>query len=465
MNQANPLPDWLTHAIRYIDTWLAFQMRLTEQPGCAFAVAQGGQVICERAYGYADLSSTEPLTPQHQFRAASHSKAFTAALVMRLREQGKLRLDDPIGDHVDGLTVAVAGLTIGQLLSHSSGLTANGTDQSYWNDRAPWPDQAALREQLAQPLILEPGAQHKYSNIGYGLLGLLIEAITGVPFIRAMNDHLIAPAGLASTLPDWSETNAAPFCSGHASKHPRPQHANRGEHRASTRTIIPGINLTNALACATGFVTTVGDLAQFFGRLSPDAASLILTPASRREMLRKHWRLEPSTTESYYGFGLWISTIDELDSFGHAGSFQGYQSRTCVVPALGLSLSVMINSIDGPASSWLETLVHILHHYHQAGPTHPDLADWAGRWWNLWGPVDLVPIGDAVVCVGSDSSNPFTDPEEIEIFSATQGRFRRSEAYRLCGEPVERITAPDGRNITLRIAGDEYVTEEEFTKG
>ena len=75
----------------------------------------------ERAFGTANLGTGEALTPRHRFRVASHSKSFTAAGIMKLREQRKLKLDDAAGDYVEGLHRDVARATIAQLLSHTAG--------------------------------------------------------------------------------------------------------------------------------------------------------------------------------------------------------------------------------------------------------------------------------------------------------------------------------------------------------
>src|SRR5437899_8511647 len=113
---------WLGAALDYIPHWLEFQMRQSEQPGCVIAAAQRGRIVLERAFGHADLIAGTTLTPRHRFRVASHSKTFTASGIMRLREQGKLRLDDPVGQYLGDLHKAVARVTIAQLLSHSAGL-------------------------------------------------------------------------------------------------------------------------------------------------------------------------------------------------------------------------------------------------------------------------------------------------------------------------------------------------------
>src|SRR5438045_493946 len=97
-------PAWLSPALAYIPAWPDYQVRATEQPGCALAVAWGAEVVLDVAFGHADLVAGAPLTPRHRHRVASHSKSFTAAAVMKLREQGRVKLDDTAGQYVRGLS-------------------------------------------------------------------------------------------------------------------------------------------------------------------------------------------------------------------------------------------------------------------------------------------------------------------------------------------------------------------------
>src|ERR1700733_5911563 len=115
------MESWLPPAIDYVSSWIEFQFPASHQPGCAIAIAHRGKVVAEYAFGHADLDSGERLTPRHRFRIASHSKSFTASGIMKLREKRKLRLDDPVGQHVSGLHAKIAETTIAQLLSHSGG--------------------------------------------------------------------------------------------------------------------------------------------------------------------------------------------------------------------------------------------------------------------------------------------------------------------------------------------------------
>jgi CubicO group peptidase (beta-lactamase class C family) len=123
------MQKWLEPGLDYISRWLEFQMTMSEQPGCVIAIAQKNRIVLERAFGYADLSKGLPLTPRHRFRIASHSKTFTAAGVLKLREQRKLKLDEEVGTYLaTNLHPRIARTTVGQLLSHSAGIVRDGED-------------------------------------------------------------------------------------------------------------------------------------------------------------------------------------------------------------------------------------------------------------------------------------------------------------------------------------------------
>jgi D-alanyl-D-alanine carboxypeptidase len=164
-------PAWLAPALAYIPQWLDYQMRSTEQPGCALAVACKGEVVLDVAFGWADQIAGEALTPRHRFRVASHSKSFTATAIMRLRERGRLKLDDTAGQYVSGLHPDIAKATLAQLLSHTAGVIRDGPEPAYWVDRKPFLDEASLRAELALAPAIEAGMRLKYSNHGFGLLG------------------------------------------------------------------------------------------------------------------------------------------------------------------------------------------------------------------------------------------------------------------------------------------------------
>ncbi len=117
------MEDWLQRAVAYVPAWIDYQLRNPEQIGCLLAIVHEGDLVLEYAAGSANLATGELLTPRHRFRIASHSKSFTAAGLMLLRERGRLKLDDTIGAFIPGLHDDVAQATLAQVMSHSAGLT------------------------------------------------------------------------------------------------------------------------------------------------------------------------------------------------------------------------------------------------------------------------------------------------------------------------------------------------------
>lgn len=441
------MPPWLSPALDYIPQWLAYQMRQSEQPGCSVAVAHRGEVVLEQAFGHPDLARQELLTPRHRFRVASHSKTFTAAAMLKLREQGRLRLDDPAGQYVEGLHPEVAQVTLAQLLSHSAGLFRDGEDCSYWSDEAPFPDAGQLRADLALPPAITPNTRFKYSNHGFGLAGLVIEAIAGEPYVQYVQREIVDAAGLTETLPEFSGSDAA-MARGHSLKLP-----------LGHRVVFPGETSTRAMAAATGFVSTAADLARFFGQLSPTAEQSVLSAASRRELARPQWRDRHTTWPVSYGLGVIGGTLHGWEWFGHGGGFQGYLTRTAVVPARDISVSVLTNAADGLSTPWLDGVLHILQTFADAGAPTPELADWTGRWWSVWGPVDLVPVGGRVLVAMPNLPQPLEKATELTITGADSGAISLAGGFRSHGEPVRRERDANGIVREVWLAASRMVPE------
>jgi len=427
------MEPWLQPALDYSVAWLDLQMRQSRLPGCIVAVAGGPRVVLERAFGHADLARGEKLTPRHRFRIASHSKSFTAAGIMKLREQGKLRLDDPAGRFVGDLHPKVARATIAQLLSHTAGLIRDGADAGFYDDSRPWPTAAEMMAELTKPPVIEPNTRFKYSNYGYALLGAVIETITGEPYRAWIKREIIDAAGLRETLPDMPLSKRTPFARGHTP-----------ELLLSQRLVIPGDYEAGAAAPAGGFISTAADLARWFAQLAPEAKTSVLSAASRREMTRRHWRTPHSSAEQHYGFGITSGTLSGWDWFGHGGGLQGYISRTAVIPARGLTICALTNSTDGWAGFWVDGIMHILRTFAARGAPARRVRDWSGRWWSSWGAIDLVPIGNMVLTANPYMGNPFMDASEIEISGRDRGRITLANGYGSHGEPVRRVRDKSG---------------------
>jgi CubicO group peptidase (beta-lactamase class C family) len=442
------MDNWLKPALYYIPQWLDYQMRELEQPGCVITIVRQGRVVLDQAFGYADIVERIPLTPRHRFRVASHSKSFTAAGIMKLREEGALGLDDRVGKYVESLHPDIAEATIAQLLSHSAGIVRDGSNSDQWQDRRPFLDLAGLQAGLAAAPVIEGNTRFKYSNHGYGLAGLVIEAITETPYRSWIKTAIIDAAGLDETEPDMPVADEVPVAHGHSSRLP-----------LGRRVVIPGHNPTNALASATGFVSTARDLARFFAQLDPAAKESVLAVGSRREMVRGRWRNPHSSIERYYGLGIMSGNTAEWEWFGHSGAFQGFTSRTVVLSDPGIAVSLVTNAVDGLADRWVDGAIDILATFAKHGAPTNEVRDWTGRWWSLWAAVDLVPMGGKVMVAAPSLANPFTDASEISISGKDSGHLSLASGLARHGEDVLRIRAADGKVEEVRLGGVRLLPE------
>jgi D-alanyl-D-alanine carboxypeptidase len=137
-----------------------------------------------------------------RFRVGSVTKTFTAAIVLQLVEEGALRLDDTLADHLAGVVPRGDEITIRQLLLHRSGL-ANFTDYRPWMERTSRSSTNrpidSLRFAASEPLIFEPGSQWSYSNTNYIALGLVVESVTGHSYVEELEERILEPLGLDDT--------------------------------------------------------------------------------------------------------------------------------------------------------------------------------------------------------------------------------------------------------------------------
>ncbi|MGE0151708.1 MAG: serine hydrolase domain-containing protein [Reyranellaceae bacterium] len=438
----------LRAALDYVPQYLDFQMRSSQQPGCSVAIAHKGKVVFERAYGFANAVTGRELTPRHRFRVASHSKSFTAAGILKLREAGKVKLDDRAGEYVEGLHGEVARATIAQLLSHSAGIIRDGADSGQWADRRPFLDADELRAALAVKPVLQTSARFKYSNHGYGLIGLIIEAVAGQDYNKWIAQNVVGPAGLMETTPDMPLPRGAKLATGHSGRLP-----------LGRRVAIPGRNPTYALASATGFVSTAADLARFYAQLDPAAKKSFLSAESRREMVRRQWRDPHSSLERYYGLGTISGATAGWDHVGHSGGFQGFITRSGALPGHELSLSVLTNAADGLSHFWFDGIVNILATFAKNGAAKGAAKSWAGRWWSLWGCTDLVPMGEKVMVALPGLFNPFMDASEIKPTKRDAGVIALAGGYASHGENVRRVRNAAGRVTELWMSGNKLLSE------
>jgi CubicO group peptidase (beta-lactamase class C family) len=328
-------------------------------PGVVYGLIHDGDLVHVRGLG--TLRVGEDVTPDARsvFRIASMTKSFTAAAVLSLRDDGLLRLDDPIDRYVSELealrypTTDSPRITIRHLLTMTAGFP---TDDP-WGDRQQGLDLADFSAILRGGLSFAwaPGTRFEYSNTGYGILGRLITNVAGREYREVVRDRLLAPLGMHET--------------GYLEEEVEHERLARGYIWRDGTFVEEPMDPYGALAAMGGIFTTVEDLSHwvtgfldaFPPRDDPDDRHP-LSRASRREMQQpmvpEAVRLSHTSADAmpeveglHYGFGLFqLDDVRFGRTIGHSGGYPGFGSHMRWHPASGLGVIVFANHRYGPAS-------------------------------------------------------------------------------------------------------------------
>jgi CubicO group peptidase (beta-lactamase class C family) len=182
-------------AIQHLDDYVRAQMVERHIPGMGLAVIRNGRIDKIGAYGHADLSFNVKVLPTTLFSVASTTKTFTAVAIMMLVEAGKLRLDDGIGQYLEGLPPLWRDVPIRRLLNHTSGLPDDAVDQYTTNTIADTPD-GVLQLLRDRPMDFVPGTASRYNQTNFLLLGRLIEKLSGQSFTQFCAERMFKPLNL-----------------------------------------------------------------------------------------------------------------------------------------------------------------------------------------------------------------------------------------------------------------------------
>jgi serine-type D-Ala-D-Ala carboxypeptidase/endopeptidase len=342
-------------ADRIAARWFANQWA----PGLVVGVIRDGELDHVAGFGTLRVGEDAPPSADSIFRIASMTKSFTAATVLLLRDEGRLRLDDPIAMHVPeltdlhGPTADSRPVTIRQLLTMTAGFP---TDDP-WGDRQQGLDLerfgALLRGGLS--FAFAPGTRFEYSNLGYGILGRLITNVAGREYREVVRERLLAPLGMRS--------------SGYLAEELPVDRLAHGYVRRDDAWLPEPMDPYGALASMGGLFTTVRDLSAwvlgfldaFPPRDEPEAGHP-LGRASRREMQQPmtHDRLRPipvspdvgaQAEAEAYGFGLFVVHDLRLGRvISHSGGYPGFGANMRWHPASGLGVITLANGRYAPAT-------------------------------------------------------------------------------------------------------------------
>jgi CubicO group peptidase (beta-lactamase class C family) len=283
--------------------------------GLSIAVFEHGKAVLAKGYGSADVESGVPAAADTSYPIASVSKHFTAAAILRLADQGRLSLDDPLSRFFPAARPAIGCLTLRHLLDHSSGLTRPG----------PAPRAAALSVLRRGGTALPQGQDWDYSNYNFSLLGLVIEQATGTDYARYVRDVLAVPLGLTGT--GYCEDGTAVPGRGR-------------DYQSGRRAITPTSYWTEAhFFAAGGLCSTVLDLVRWESALE---AGRVVSPAMLRAM-RTPTRL-PGGLEAGYGFGTRLGFTGGRLKLGHTGGGQSNKAVLARYAGQDVTVAVLLNT-------------------------------------------------------------------------------------------------------------------------
>ena len=370
---------WLAAALDYIPRWIEFQMQASQQPGCLLAIAHRGKIVLERAFGTANLDTGEALTPRHRFRVASHSKSFTAAGIMKLREQGKLKLDDAAGHYRRG---------------PASGGRARHHRATALAQRRPHPRRRRRRPVLRPPAVTQRGAsarrpetaarhraEHAHEILQPRLSACSASSsrqITGEPYAKWIKREIVDAAGLTETTPDMPLRRGTPFARGHS-----------GRILLGRRLVIPGDYPRNAIGAGGRLRLDRGrSRALFRAAFAAGAPERDLggeparndAPAVAQSELRHRAAITvsaPSAARSTAGTGSAIPAACKAISRAPASAAAG---------AHGLGAHQRDRRLG---HVWVDGVVHICRPSRATARRSRKTKDWSGRFWT--------PVGRASI--------------------------------------------------------------------
>jgi CubicO group peptidase (beta-lactamase class C family) len=328
-------------------------------PALVYGVVVDGKLVLSGGLGYANLDKKTPADTKSLFRIASMSKSFTALAILKLRDEGKLRLDDPVSDYLPemkGLTMLTTdapAITIRHLLTHAAGFP----EDNPWGDRQLADSDEQLRELAREGISFSsvPGIQFEYSNLGFALLGQIVQVVSGVDFQSYMKEHVFKPLGMNNTVYEYSEVPEGKLALGYG--------------WAEEGWVNIPLEHHGAYGAMGGLITSIEDFTAYVAlHLSawPPRSGEETGPLKRSSLREMHqpWNFSslmadfqypsgrkcPSATA--YAFGLrWMMDCNGNVMVGHSGGLPGFGSNWTMMPDYGLAVMSFDNRTYGGTSA------------------------------------------------------------------------------------------------------------------
>jgi len=299
-----------------IDDYIMAQVRQLHIPGVSLAIVRDGRTIKAQGYGFANIELKAPATKDTVYEIGSNTKQFTAAAIMMLVEEGKVRLEDPITKYFPEAPQTWRGITIRHLITHTSGIQ-NHVAVPRWLDvfrtnlafeTTPTRDDL-LKMFFKLPLEFQPGETWAYDNTGYYLLGIVIEKASGKSYWQFLDERIFKPLGMTAT----RSTDPQPIVPNRASGYEW-----KNDHFENRPVLLPAIGFS-----AGSLLSTVEDTVKWDGALYGEK---LLKKSSLDQMWTATMAKDGADAPFNYGFGWFIDSYHGHRLVQHSGGTPGFSS-------------------------------------------------------------------------------------------------------------------------------------------
>jgi CubicO group peptidase (beta-lactamase class C family) len=397
-------------AVRAWEEWVEYQASVNAIPGISVGIVRDQELISTSAFGFANPESGLPATPETLYSICSISKLFTSIAVMQQRDAGKLRLDDPVAEHLSWFDIEDihpddAPITVRGLLTHSAGLPRE-SDYPYWTaEDYPFPTHDEIVARLEHQQTLYPSSRfYQYSNLGLTLVGEIVAATSGKPFGDYVRDSILDPLGMKDTFTEVPKgLRGDRLAIGHSA---------RG--RDGTREVVAPFQV-RGIAPAAGFASNVEDLSRFAKwqfRLLSDGGTEVLRASTLREMQRVHW-VDPDW-ETTWGLGFAVTQSGDRTFVSHGGGCPGYYTHFRAEPKSRIAAIVLTNAIGSDVGSYTAAAFDLiapaieraLEDPDGAPKRDPELDRYTGIYDSIWGQVAIVRWDDGLAMLWLRTRDP-----------------------------------------------------------
>jgi CubicO group peptidase (beta-lactamase class C family) len=396
-------------AVKAWEEWIEYQAGINGIPGLSVGVVHDQELIATTAFGFANPQSQKPAEPDTLYSICSISKLFTSVAVLQLRDAGKLRLDDPVSEHLPWYNLkdvhADDGpITIRSLLTHSSGLPRE-SDYPYWTgEDYPFPTREEIKARLGEQQTLYPSSRYfQYSNLGLTLAGEIVAASSKQPYGEYIRSNILDPLGMRNTFTEIpAELHGDRMAIGHSAR-----------KRDGSRQAIPPFQ-SRGIAPAAGFASNVNDLAAFAMwqfRLLSDGGNEVLRASTLREMQRVHW-VDPDW-ETTWGLGFSVEREEEHTYVSHSGGCPGYYTDFRLEPESKTAAIVLTNAIGSEVGLYTTKGLELLSAAIENVLEDPDVPDrdpaldrYVGVYDSIWGQSAIIRWEDGLAELPLGTRNP-----------------------------------------------------------